>query len=141
MKKFFCFAPIVGLLALSGSAFAQSELKAKIPFAFATPAGGEMPAGNYVISQLVTNTGVSSYRILNMDTRKAVAALSSTTVKRPGGETDYRPMMTFRCIGDSCALSGIYRTGSALGDGMRAHPRKAVDPTTQIAEIAIPLGE
>lgn len=141
MKNFIRIASIAGLLALSGAAaFAQSELKANIPFGFQTPGGREMPAGPYVITELGTQTGVQTYRILNMDTHQAVAALASDVVRRPAKDTNNRPVLTFKCAGEVCGISGIFRTGSQYGAGLRVH-LKNVDPTTQIAEIAIPFGE
>lgn len=142
MTNFFRFTSIAGLLAISGVAsFAQtSELRADIPFAFATPNGGEMPAGHYMIGRMNQRSGLTVYRFLNVATHQSTIALASDAVKRSPGDKTYKPELKFRCAGDACAIAGIYRAGEQYGDGVRVH-LKNVDPTMQIAEIAIPLGE
>ncbi len=134
----------VGALAVLGgaSAFAQSDLKAKIPFAFATPGGGALPAGTYEISKLNSVAAIPTYRILNLDTKQSVVAMASDSVRRPAnsGASVDKPIVTFRCAGENCAISGVFHSNSTTGDAIRV-PLKNVDPTTQIAEIAIPFGE
>lgn len=142
MTNFIRTAAVAGLVALGGaSAFAQSDLRAKVPFAFATPGGGQMPAGSYEITRLNNTAAIPTYRILNVETKRSVVAMASDSASRPAGESNARPVVTFRCAGDNnCAISGVFQPGQRTGDGIRV-PLKNVDPTTQIAEIMIPFGE
>jgi hypothetical protein len=98
-----------------------------------------MPAGSYEITRLNSTAVIPTYRILNVESKKSVVAMSSDSVRRPGGETDH-PVVTFRCAGENCAIAGIFQAGQRTGDGIRV-PLKNVDPTMQIAEIMIPFGE
>ncbi|MBC7925178.1 MAG: hypothetical protein H7039_05930 [Bryobacteraceae bacterium] len=141
MKNLVRLASIAGLIAFSGSAaFAQSDMKARVPFAFATPGGGQMPAGTYAVSKLSNNSVLTTYRLYNVESRKSVIAFAAEVVQRPEKDTTYAPQLTFRCAGENCAISGIFHTGSKYGSGMRVR-MKNVDPAMQIAEIAIPVGE
>lgn len=142
MINFIRTATVAALVALGGSsACAQSDLRAKVPFAFATPGGGAMPAGSYEITRLTNTAAIPAYRILNVDTKKSVVAMASESVNRPVGESVERPALTFKCAGDNnCAISGVFQPGQRTGDAIRA-PLKNVDPTTQIAEVMIPFGE
>jgi hypothetical protein len=138
MKTFLKIATVAAMAA--ASAFAQSDLKAKIPFAFATPGGGEMPAGQYEITRSTVTSAIPTYRILNLDTKKSVMAMAADTVRRPGTDKTGSPVLTFRCAAESCGLSGVFPSGSEFGYGVRTK-LKNVDPKVQIAEIAIPFGE
>jgi hypothetical protein len=140
MKNFIRTATLTALVALGGaSAFAQSDLKARIPFAFATPGGGMMTAGSYDVSKLNTG-GIPAYRILNLDTKQSVIAVASESANRPAADKTGRAVLTFRCAGDNCAISGLYPVNSPTGSRFRA-PLKNVDPATHIAEIMIPFGD
>ena len=138
MKTILKIATVAAMAA--ASAFAQSELKAKIPFAFATPGGGEMPAGQYEIARSNATSAIPTYRILNVDTKRSVIAMAANTMRRPANEKTGGPVLTFRCAAENCALSGVFAGGSDFGYGIRSKIKNA-DPKVQIAEIAIPFGE
>ncbi|MDZ4798237.1 MAG: hypothetical protein SGI92_08755 [Bryobacteraceae bacterium] len=138
MKTILKIATVAALAA--ASAFAQGDLKARIPFAFATPGGGEMPAGQYEIARTNATSAMPVYRILNVDTKQSVMAMAADTVRRPAADRNAGPAVTFRCAAENCAISGVFTGTSDYGSGIRAK-LKNVDPKVMIAEIAIPFGE
>jgi len=141
INRIFRIVTVAGVVALSTTAaFAQSELRAKVPFAFATPGGGQLPAGEYAFSKLNTSSPSVVYRISSVATGKGVIALAADTINRAATEDKWIPELTFRCAGDNCALSGIFPAGSSTGYGVKGKITPA-DPTTAIAEIRIPMGE
>lgn len=130
-------AVLTGLLAFGGiTASAQSNLIAKVPFAFGTPAGGNMPAGTYVLTQIGGSSSIPTYRILNISTKKSVLARPTQTLER----SDDLSQLVFRCAAETCALSGVFPGGSRLGYVM-PFTLKTDSPATEIAEIRIPMGE
>jgi|SwirhisoilCB3_FD_contig_31_5288666_length_516_multi_6_in_0_out_0_1 hypothetical protein len=138
MSSFIRIAAVAGLFALTGvAAFAQTDLKADVPFAFETPGNGHMPAGKYLITQVSASSPTPMYRFLSLNTGESVIALSTQQVHRT---SDLRAVLTFRCAADTCAISGIYPGGSQVGHGIRVRVKPTV-PATEVAEIRIPLGE
>ena len=137
MSSFIRIAAVAGLFALTGvAAFAQTDLKADVPFAFETPGNGHMPAGKYLITKVSGSSPAPMYRLLSMNTGESVIALSTQQIHRAN---DLRAVLTFRCA-DTCAISGVYPGGSQVGYGIRVRVKPSV-PATEVAEIRIPLGE
>ena len=135
------FAAVAGLLAVSGaSAFAQS-LKADVPFAFATPAGGQIPAGKIEVTDTNSSSAVSAYSLWHVATGKRVIAVAPLSLSRPRNKKAEDAVLLFQCTEGSCALAGIYKSGEQVGHGMRIRTKPATAPATQVAEVWIPLAE
>src|ERR1700693_5066439 len=96
-------------LFLGTAAYGQttSTMKADVPFGFAIPGGGAT-AGNYIV-HLGNNGGGTVVSFYNVDTHKAVLAVTTNMPNGPGHET---PRLVFRCGAIGCALSEIW-TGDA----------------------------
>lgn len=129
---------VAGLLALGTvAAHGQSILKADVPFAFDTPAGGHMPAGKYMIKLMNWGSSAPIYQFLNVGTKQSVMALAPEVVRRNG---EYNPELVFHCVREACAVSGIFHAGTEYGHAIRVRTKPSA-PATDIAEIHIPLGE
>lgn len=136
MKLMTKIAAVGSLLVLNGAmAFAQSEMKLDVPFAFAV-SNVEMPAGKYYISDLNGARTIPYFRIQHAETGKTAIAVSSHGVDRKGKITKYVPQVAFECAGSNCALSAVYQIGAFSG---RAFPVKKLAPkNAQVATVVIP---
>jgi hypothetical protein len=95
-------------------AFAQSDMRLDVPFAFSTP-HMQMPAGKYYISEVGGNRSVPFYRVQHAETGKSTVIVSPGTVTRKGVAYRLNAQVDFRCIDEQCALATIYPVGSQVG--------------------------
>jgi hypothetical protein len=92
-----------GAMMLGTMAYGQTQLTAKIPFAFRT-SNGNFPAGDYTIVRSTLNTGTVLLTLRNEKTHEKAFV--------PGGLNDLwnvgSPAALFRCSDESgCALQSI----------------------------------
>ncbi len=130
------FVLMAGVLALTASASMAENLRGKIPFEF-TVSGKTMPAGTYEVMK--TDSVAPIWVLGNLDTKqRAVAVSTSTAPDRAKNERD-KPVLTFRCAGEKCALSGLYGTGNVTGVAFPMPANR--DPRVQIATVRVTLGD
>ena len=103
----------VAVVAVAGSAAAQTTLKAEIPFAY--QAGKAMMApGTYQVVRLLGG-GAPVIQLRNVGERKAVAILTDLgDVSKEWAKAGV-PKMAFECVDGSCSLAQIW-----TGDGRDA---------------------
>lgn len=121
------------LLSLTGAvAFAQSEMKVDVPFAFGIP-GATLPSGTYTVTHL-TNQNVPFYKLRHESGKVALVVAGIKTGRRGAGNT---AEVAFDCAGEHCALKALYWPTELQGDGVPVRLRTA--PTgLKTAEVRIP---
>jgi len=93
-----------GTLLSGTTAFGQTQLRARVPFAFEA-ARAAMPAGTYNINLNTQGGGATVVRLYNPATKKsAMMVAQGSQLQRIGAET---PHMTFRCRAERCSLERI----------------------------------
>jgi hypothetical protein len=128
-------------LALSGTlAFAQS-MKADIPFTFHTP-NATMAPGQYMITRISNSQPVAVYKLVNVESGRAVAVLAGISVTRKASE-QANAELSFQCAGEYCALATIYDAWAPNGNGvaMTSQLKKAAASGKEVAEVRIPAAE
>jgi hypothetical protein len=113
---------VLGLLLVAGSAWAQNEVRANVPFKFQVNRS-TMPAGHYTVS---TIGGGSDVLVIRGDGKSVMAAnANQAQATRPSDHTK----LVFRCYGDRYFLSEIWIAGNDRG---RQLPKSAAE-----SEIAL----
>ena len=120
-----------------GVATAQTGMRVDVPFSFGTPTA-QMPAGEYVVSALPGNQAVPIYRLTHLVSGKVNMVVAPAMVTREPAAEGLPAQVRFRCIGEYCALSEIYRRAEYGGYGLHlkakpAHPDVAAGHTVVIA--------
>jgi hypothetical protein len=108
MKKQLFTLLALGLLFATASAYAQTALKANVPFNFIV-AGNTLPAGEYTIQSLDTNAGVLIIR--GSDKSQKMVMANSCASAKPSDTTK----LVFHRYGDRYFLSQIWTAGNASG--------------------------
>jgi hypothetical protein len=114
---------------LGTTAFAQTTMRADVPFGFHVSGGG-VDAGNYLIH--VENGGTGKVvTIYNNDSHHSALAVTFQLFAKPGEAI--RPRLVFRCGGTGCALSEVWTLDGGYGIQQgkpRAHEYLASIPLT-----------
>ena len=100
-----------GLMAAAAVGSAQT-LNATIPFNFQSGAS-QMPAGDYVVRQLLPGSGIIV--MSNWAAKKSIAVMASNRI---GSVHPGDPRLIFRCTDNRCALSEVWGA-MPDGDGVR----------------------
>jgi|SRR5207302_8379903 len=87
------------LMVAAGAAQAQ-QLKAEVPFSFRAQ-GTVMPAGEYRVERIGLGSGSITFRVANLDAKRAILAAPYVSNNAPAGD----PKLTFECSGDHCWLA------------------------------------
>jgi hypothetical protein len=126
------------ILLSANLAHAQTAMRLDVPFSFRTPTA-QMPAGEYVVTQLSGTQSVPFYRFTHLSTGKNNVVVTPTMVTRKGDKEEGLPgQVRFLCISEYCALSEIYSASRYGGHGLSlkarpAHPDVAKGHTVVIA--------
>ena len=85
-----------------------TRLKAEVPFSFRV-GGLQYPAGTYMTSVLVMNTGVRAIKIVNVQSGEPTIVLASSVIY-PGtnAQQDGGARLTFRCAESNCSLAQLW---------------------------------
>lgn len=125
------------LLMLTGAvAFAQSEMKLDVPFAFHTPTN-QMPAGKYYVTELGGLRSAPFFRLQHAETGKSALVVAPVSVERRSSEKGLPPAVSFKCAGDYCAIAEIFQIASTTGHAIPVKMKPAAGTT--VATITIPI--
>ena len=105
------------------------ELSAEVPFPFHAN-GADLPPGHYTINRVSTG-GTPVFRLMNLDARKSVLAVSQVAHSGAGNPS---PRMVFQCLDGDCTLAQIW----GLSDGFDlARPHSKNKEKTLVTIIPI----
>lgn len=121
------------LLSFTGAvAFAQSEMKVDVPFAFEIPTA-TLPSGTYTITHL-TNQTVPFYKLRHESGKVSLVVAAMKTGRHGIGNPG---QVAFECAGEHCALKAFYWPTEPQGDGVLVRLRNAPSGL-KTAEVRIP---
>lgn len=91
---------------VAGGVASAQVMKAEIPFRFQT-AGVWLEPGTYSIDLISGSSATTIYRIGNLDTSGALAAVPRFTLDRNNGNSNGGKLM-FECVAGQCALVQLW---------------------------------
>jgi len=126
------------LVVAAGVASAQT-MTAGIPFEFR--AGSQVMApGTYQVQRLPTQTGISIYRLLDVDSHRSIVLLAQASVSPRKGWTEENAKLVFACTDGSCALAELWSGSESHGYAF-SRPKLATDETAVLREIPLQPGK
>jgi hypothetical protein len=130
VNRMFLFA--AGAVVLGTMAYGQTQMTAKIPFAFRTTAG-TLPAGTYSVNQLPGSGFNGGIKLWNTDSHQTALVMGAP---RDSYSLPTRSAMVFACGNEGCALSAIKTTA---GTYHYAAPRRSKRDKETLSMISIPV--
>lgn len=126
-------AAVLGTAALH----AQTRAVADVPFDF-TVQSVTMPAGEYALQPLSAASGV--IRIMNLETRRSVMVLASSTLSTHRGKDTDSGKLIFHRYGDRYFFSEVWTPGGPQGRTAPSKEERAIQAglaERQIASVGI----
>ena len=125
------------LVAAGGVASAQ-VMKAELPFRFQA-AGAWLEPGTYSIDRISGSSATTIYRVGNLDTAGAVAAVPRFTIDRNNGNAN-EGKLVFECVAGRCALVQLW-DGSYGVTYAFSGPKRSKEEAALASLISIRMGK
>jgi hypothetical protein len=141
MKTLNTFIHALSAVAVLGTAslYAQTAVFANVPFDF-TVQTVTMPAGEYALQPLSSNTGL--IRLRNLETGRSVAVLAPSGLSAYKGKDSESGKVIFHRYGDRYFFSEVWTPSGLRGHAMPSKLEQEVQASNterQIASVSISL--